>query len=62
MICDCQEIKRIFIDRYITKDTVEARIMAIQGLKTELADGVLNSAKRTRGGGLSVQQLRQLFE
>ena len=48
--------------RFIMKDTVEEKIMALQEKKLKLADGVLTGAKRTAGGNkLTIQELTSLF-
>lgn len=48
--------------RYIAKETVEDRIRDLQNIKIDLADGVLNSTKMPKGGGLSIAHLRTLFQ
>ena len=52
----------MFVVRFIMKDTVEEKIMALQEKKLKLADGVLTGAKRTPGGNkLTIQELTSLF-
>ena len=54
--------KTMFVVRFIMKDTVEEKIMALQEKKLRLADGVLTGAKRTPGGNkLTIQELTSLF-
>merc|ERR1712013_482509 len=54
--------KEVFIHRFIMKDTVEEKIVALQEKKLKLADGVLTGAKRTTGGNkLTIQELTSLF-
>merc|ERR1719266_858585 len=54
--------REVFIHRFIMKDTVEEKIMALQEKKLKLADGVLTGAKRTPGGNkLTMQELTSLF-
>merc|ERR1719400_1618290 len=54
--------REVFIHRFIMKDTVEEKIMALQEKKLKLADGVLTGAKRTPGGNkLTIQELTSLF-
>ena len=57
------KLVRIFFQtRFIMKDTVEEKIMALQEKKLKLADGVLTGAKRTPGGNkLTMQELTSLF-
>jgi transcription termination factor 2 len=56
--------KDVFIRRYITTGSIEDRILDLQQMKKDLADGVLNSNKKkgAKGGGLSVEQMKHLFE
>ena len=54
--------ENFFWTRFIIKDTVEEKIMALQEKKLKLADGVLTGAKRTPGGNkLTMQELTSLF-
>ena len=54
--------QNFFQTRFIMKDTVEEKIMALQEKKLKLADGVLTGAKRTPGGNkLTMQELTSLF-
>lgn len=56
------QTKDVTVKRYIARDTVEDRILDIQGVKLDLANGLLNSANKRGRGGLNIRQLRQLFK
>jgi SNF2 family DNA or RNA helicase len=43
------------------KDTVEARVLALQEQKINLADGLLDATKKTSGAGLNAADMRMLF-
>ena len=56
------KLLRIFFQtRFIMKDTVEEKIMALQEKKLKLADGVLTGAKRTGSNKLTMAELTSLF-
>ena len=40
---------------------MEERVMELQKKKLELADGILNSAGKKNGGGLRLEEMKQLF-
>ncbi|CAL8093321.1 unnamed protein product [Orchesella dallaii] len=54
------QTKNVYIRRYITKGTIEARVMQLQAEKLDLADGLLNNTKKSNTG-LSMHQMRLLF-
>ncbi|CAL8124728.1 unnamed protein product [Orchesella dallaii] len=53
--------KNVFIRRYISKETLESHVLELADLKVDLADGVLNSTKKSRGHGLTIQQMKLMF-
>ncbi|ODM96360.1 Transcription termination factor 2 [Orchesella cincta] len=55
------QTKNVFIRRYISKGTIEGRVMQLQAMKLDLADGVLKNTKKTNNKGLSIHQMRLLF-
>ncbi|ODM98618.1 Transcription termination factor 2, partial [Orchesella cincta] len=54
------QTKDVFIRRYVSKKTIEARVMELQAMKLDLADGVLKNTKKSNTG-LSMHQMRLLF-
>ncbi|ODM94785.1 Transcription termination factor 2 [Orchesella cincta] len=54
--------KNVFIRRYISQDTIEQRVLELQDMKLDLAEGVLNNTKKSSNGGLTIQQMKLLFQ
>lgn len=58
VFCDLIQFNQIF--RLVSTNTVEERIKALQEHKLEMASAVLTGKERS-GGGLSMDDLRNLF-
>jgi len=56
------QTKPVFIKRFLCERTLEQRILGIQANKLEMADGLLNGAKKTGGSGLTIQDLKRIFD
>jgi len=56
------QTKPVFIKRFLCEQTLEQRILGIQADKLDMADGLLNGAKKTGGTGLTVQDLKRIFD
>lgn len=55
------QTKPVTIYRYISSNTMEARVMELQAEKLALADGILNGAGKKDGGGLKIDEMKRLF-
>jgi len=54
------QTKPVTIHRYITKDTIEQRVLMMQKGKLELASGLLEN--KTMRGALTIQEMKKLFD
>ncbi|ODM95604.1 Transcription termination factor 2 [Orchesella cincta] len=54
------QTKEVFIRRYVSKKTIEARVMELQAMKVDLADGVSKNANQS-SNGISINQMALLF-
>jgi len=50
------------ICRYICPDSFESQVINLQDEKLHLAQEVLSSVKKTSGGGLTINDMRKLFD
>ncbi|CAG7837389.1 unnamed protein product [Allacma fusca] len=55
------QTKPCTIHRYISKGTIEERVVELQKTKLELADGILNNAQKKSATGLNIVDMRKLF-
>ncbi|XP_059607981.1 transcription termination factor 2-like [Phlebotomus argentipes] len=55
------QIRDVSIVKFITSDSMEERVQQLQQIKLELADKVLTGARKM-GSGLTIQDLRTLFD
>ncbi|GAB0094657.1 Transcription termination factor 2 [Sergentomyia squamirostris] len=55
------QTKPVTVYKYVTIESIEERIVKLQMEKLELAESVLSGAKRTKRGGLTIAELRLLF-
>ncbi|CAL8115364.1 unnamed protein product [Orchesella dallaii] len=56
------QTKNVYVRRYIVQNTIETRVTDLQNQKLELADGILNNTKNGKGAGLSLANIRRLFQ